>query len=48
MQIDCGRQAHVGVPAQPDGTVAQNGAGGVHGGGTQPGTVPPPGGHCGS
>lgn len=36
-QIVGGRQRQVGIPAQAAGTAAQNGGGGVHGGGTHPG-----------
>jgi hypothetical protein len=47
-QIEDGRHWQLGVPAQAAGNGAQNGAGGVQGGGTQPGSVPLPGGHWGS
>jgi hypothetical protein len=40
-QILLGRQVQVGVPPQAAGTSAQNGAAGVHGGGSQPGPVAP-------
>ena len=53
-QMFCGRHVHLGVPEQDAGSGAQNGAGGVHGGGTQPVRLGVPGhndwvhpdGHC--
>jgi hypothetical protein len=47
-QMVDGKQTQFGVPAHAGGRVVQNGGGGVQGGGTQPGTVPTLGGHCGS
>jgi hypothetical protein len=40
-QIDDGGQPQVGVPEQLAGTSAQNGAGGVQGGGAHPTPCPP-------
>src|ERR1022692_2533806 len=36
-----GRQVQVGAPPQAEGTSAQNGSGGEHGGGSHPGPDPP-------
>jgi hypothetical protein len=40
-QIVDGRQPHIGVPEQLAGMFAQNGAGGVQGGGMHPTPCPP-------